>query len=987
MPLMEDDMDVDINDLFGDGTDLALPSRPPPAKELHQRIDELRGSGCCQSIAWSKWGSIASIHPNGTTLEFRNLRCHPDDGSWALSEPSETPQLTMDFDGGPLKHLSWSPNGAELAVIDSCGRITILLLSNSINKPTLSRQCHADQPDDLHAVAGCLWLNNSPHPNNRNSIAYGPAVKDGSAFKYESTQAPIHGPYHPINTKSAFVCVTTNGILRVLYPQVNGKWNDTQQELESIVSSEDLITHASIKPDKTNILLIAFATASKQLRTVRALVDFGNQEAIKKVQQGTAPINAMIRTRHVAVTSWLHEGPTLNASHTEPSMVQLSHLDIMQPIGDPNNRLATSVILAVRSHLPISTSHYNQDVHTTIDRWEVREKPQTIHPAFEQLSSRRNSIGNQPGTTGFLKKLQSITINKIVIGVQPIQLGKYICFTYSDGSVDYRDRNTMAEVFVDDDFKRVTHLTQIGFSFSPQEPCPFVLTQWLENSALISAGLQTAISPTSCSMVQIGNDNKVKWRQLEYQVGDLSSSLEDDQYNAMVAAFTTASASAVVTGANIDDILATLKYINKDSLVFDWPSELTRMLKSNVDYSEEAHYDPLIRNTVIQLCLSIQVSLGFNGEFLPRSFAGKFGWVVLQLRSIVVLVTMAANVKVPPGPNNGKGMSPLENPEVLNALAGSVRWALDLMAWITDTLLALSNSMPSLKSTSELSLPMLMAHLRSTNNIAPHLLICSATRGFLNALCRRLTHLDWVARCGINHTPRAPAQAPRDSNGNIIIENPITPALRAAYIQIATLTSTATVNISTFEKLLSSLGSSIKMAYNTAQIPSTSPNQPSGIRNALELKMLFGGDFPNALQPAVVELFATLLPATREEIDPGKLFFQDFSSLEVDDDDGLEGGKGRQMAKRREQGMTMDSFSKRWLPNPKHLPSSKDSANGNHATSNSGGKARWRRCARCTAVMEDILNQKATFQWLVMQHRRCFCSGQWDTLQPGQMAA
>lgn len=51
MPLMMEDvenMEVDMDDLFGDGAGLSLPSRPPPSKELHQRIDELRGSGCCQ---------------------------------------------------------------------------------------------------------------------------------------------------------------------------------------------------------------------------------------------------------------------------------------------------------------------------------------------------------------------------------------------------------------------------------------------------------------------------------------------------------------------------------------------------------------------------------------------------------------------------------------------------------------------------------------------------------------------------------------------------------------------------------------------------------------------------------------------------------------------------------------------------------------------------------------------------------------------------
>ena len=49
MPLMMDD-DMDIDDLFGDGTALSLPSRPPPSTELIQRIDELRASGCCQYV-------------------------------------------------------------------------------------------------------------------------------------------------------------------------------------------------------------------------------------------------------------------------------------------------------------------------------------------------------------------------------------------------------------------------------------------------------------------------------------------------------------------------------------------------------------------------------------------------------------------------------------------------------------------------------------------------------------------------------------------------------------------------------------------------------------------------------------------------------------------------------------------------------------------------------------------------------------------------
>ena len=223
------------------------------------------------------------------------------------------------------------------------------------------------------------------------------------------------GPCHPNHSKSAFVCITTNGLLRVLWAQNNGKWFESHTELESVVSSDDLITHAAICSDKSRFwngicitvltspsagtLLIAFATTSKQLCTVRALIDWGLPKTTEKVSPAQLPLNPTVRTRHLAMTSWLHDvpGETLNASHMEPSMVQLSHLEFLPLCGNSNATITPPTVIAIRSHLPSSVSHYNQDVHTTVDRWEIREKNQTIHPAFEQLSSRRNSVGSTPG--------------------------------------------------------------------------------------------------------------------------------------------------------------------------------------------------------------------------------------------------------------------------------------------------------------------------------------------------------------------------------------------------------------------------------------------------------------------------------------------------------------------------------------------------------------------------------------------------------------
>ncbi|RFU33515.1 hypothetical protein B7463_g2798, partial [Scytalidium lignicola] len=979
MPLMmEEEMEVDIDDLFGDGAGLAMPPRPP-SKELYQRIDELRASGCCQSIAWSKWGSIASIAPNGATLELRNLRCSPENGDWALSEPTLTHQLSNELDGGPLKHLCWGPSGSELAVIDSVGRITILSLFSSLNKPTLSRQCQVDPVDDLHAVVGCYWLNLAPYPANRPTILNGPAIKEGSAYKYEASQAPVLGPCHPNHSKSAFVCITTNGILRVLWPQNTGKWYECHTELESIVSSDDLITHASICSDKTGTLLIAFATTSKQLRTVRALIDWGLPKIPDKMPVAALPLNPSVKTRHLAITSWLHDVPseTINASQLESSMTELTHLEFLPPCFDSNNQMTPPTVVAIRSYLPPLTTQYNQTVHTTIDRWEVHEKQQAVHSAFEQLSSRRNSVGSQPGNVVFLKKLESFTVNKIVLSMQPINLGRIICFAYSDSSVDYRDRITMTETFNDNDLNRVWHLSQIGFSYIEDESC-----------------LQAAFSPSFCSLVQIRNDGKIKWKPLEYHINDIGSTMEDPQYAAMIAALALSCSTAVMTSANHDDLIAIAHNHLKSNFAYDWLIELSRVFKITVDYSEEQHYDLLIRNTTIQLCLSIQNSLGFQGENSSRSFGGKFAWIVLQLRNIVVLVTMAANMKVPNLANDKT--SPLEDPEVINALAGSVHWIIDLMAWLTDTLLTLPSTLPpniSLTNASNLSLPDLLNHLQATNTISLHLLLSSPTRGFLTAICRRLAHLDYIARKAIaqpgqgqsNNSPNTnnPNNPNQHINPNQQHPSSISPALRAAYYQIATLTANTIIRTKTFETLLSSLTTSIKTAYSTANPSLSGSPAAEKARNALEIKMLFGGEIPAAFKPVIIELFSTLLPALREEIDPGRLFFGDFSILEVDEDENS-------MRLRKSKGMTIDCFRKTWLKSPPksfHPASSSGDRNGNHAhaldQTTPKNPTRWRRCARCAAVMEDVLSNRHALQWLAMQQRRCFCSGYWDTINFG----
>ncbi len=56
----------------------------------------------------------------------------------------------------------------------------------------------------------------------------------------------------------------------------------------------------------------------------------------------------------------------------------------------------------------------------------------------------------------------------------------------------------------------------------------------------------------------------------------------------------------------------------------------------------------------------------------PRSFGGKLAMLALNVRNIVVLITVASNSPM----SMKEKLSPLDEPEVVDALAGCAKWAL-----------------------------------------------------------------------------------------------------------------------------------------------------------------------------------------------------------------------------------------------------------------------------------------------------------------------
>lgn len=334
------------------------------------------------------------------------------------------------------------------------------------------------------------------------------------------------------------------------------------------------------------------------------------------------------------------------------------------------------------------------------------------------------------------------------------------------------------------------------------------------------------------------------------------------------------------------------------------------------------------------------------------------------------------------------------------------------MAWLIDSLLYPED--PSvfkpLAAGKPMDLGSFSTRLRDSKNVALHLLLSSSARGFLTAICRRLTNLDYTARKAMS------TAAQSQGTGSVHISQPLTSnTLRTAYTTIATLTSTSVIHFRIFEAFLGSISASVKDAYTTARYPPTTSQtqqqqqqQPrtktEGTRNDIELTILFGGPLPVALEPVMRKIFTSFLPTLRSGIDPAKLFFNDYSLLALDPptpssvispptpaDHSLASLLGSdQQQQRGKEGAgnerithTIDIFQR--VPIELGQEPVDSPANENGVKEKARNSRRWRRCVRCTAVMEDIVTQKPAVHFMILHQRRCFCGGGWYLMSGKQI--
>ncbi|CAK7273963.1 Mediator of RNA polymerase II transcription subunit 16 [Sporothrix epigloea] len=225
------------------------------------------------------------------------------------------------------------------------------------------------------------------------------------------------------------------------------------------------------------------------------------------------------------------------------------------------------------------------------------------------------------------------------------------------------------------------------------------------------------------------------------------------------------------------------------------------------------------------------------------------------------------------------------------------------------------------------------------------------------------------------------------ASGNAVLKS----ALLSSYYKMQQYTSSSLIRVQEFDKLLWVLGDEIRQAYqpkasgNTAAKKQGQGQNPTADSDAKRLQaeceqaLFLSHELPHNFQPLLYKFFNESLRNFRALTDPAKLYFADFSILEVEED-------SRSLREKRARRFHIDVFKRDPL---KSTGSKNSSVSGNGALSTGNPMLSppflspseyLRRCVRCAAIMEDIAAARPGYTFVLAQQRKCSCSGNWGFL-------
>ncbi|KAL4809606.1 mediator of RNA polymerase II transcription subunit 16 [Aspergillus unguis] len=922
MPLIMED-GINVDDLFGESTslELGLPTgTATSAKGLAQRLDEMRLVGCCQKIAWSKLGCIAYISQDSSRVIVRHLQCQQADGKWTLSDETPLNQVAEAHDGHNLVHLCWNESGSELAVADTSGRVSIYSIPIAVNSVNGVRQAAFDADDDGGQIVGMMWLN-----QHRSIHSFYQAAKVQGRWAYSPFRRRPIGPFHPAN-KSALLCITRSGVMRLLYQNPDNRWAELTAELKNTSYSDRLLTHAALVATQAGIL-IATHSACQKISIYRVNIQWNPPQwdpAPQKQNSQPYPIPSF-RFVHSKVEVPYdipsNRGAGENENEQSPptsSLYSLTSLQIILPASDnsagstPNPWIVGVFSISLHAIIP----HQQPQVPTSvIVRWQLETGAPSLHPKFDEVPSKKSNVQVKPQIV--LRRLDDIVSDRHVISVDQTEYGNVFAITYDDSSVAFYDPKSMTAFDGLDDANIVTSLAQAGFHYPPD-----------------ASVLHTSISPSACIAVTLDSDGQTHLRIMEHSYGAENGQYDENKFSAAIASLTLAFCRGCGGEVNTDDILLILlRQLSSDAQTA-FLNEVYRALSINCNFTTE--HDKLMSHPYIPRALSIQAALGFKGRYKARSIASNVPWAIIQLRQAAIIYPFFFQYnKGPQGPEP-------HDPDVLRMVLGNSRWVLDFFKYILKEIFDLADEFESVSSDQEA----FNQKLKSTSSLPLILLLSSMSRAFLRFIAR-----------GLRGTHAGYAKAPLTGDSVVY------------YTELCQSLDSSPVRIDVYEKLLAGVDSAVKHAYTGAGFGDNERPGP-------EKELLVSSRIPPVLVAAVSTILRQTIPSMKAEIDRMAIYMGDYSWL------GL-GTDARTEAYRRSRDVDIIKKSPIARSAEMSVLDAKNGANSN----NSVGHLR-RRCVRCCEASEAVYPPRSVSAFKMIYKlghlRSCICGGMWN-LESGMM--
>ncbi|KAJ9668679.1 Mediator of RNA polymerase II transcription subunit 16 [Coniosporium apollinis] len=843
-----------MDDLFGDGEQFSLAPGAASVpqmlvKGLAERLDELHTSGCCQKIAWSKLGCVASVTRDGREVEFRSLVRRPEDGRWELSKKQP---LRLDYahDGSYITHLSWGLMGTDLAVVDNCGRIS--LFTNTFTfvlgrMQAMAKNSISEPESELSAVVGLHWLSIIPHFQKR--VLYHTADRSGDQWNFRMSFHQSFDAHNPVSSKAALIYTTRNGTVKLLYQpsKDSSQWREATTELPGFSSAQDLLTHAAFTSDNDGSLLLAVHNLNRHLYLYRITISWSPTYGPSPNPKIPPPVNSVTPTLE-AVLLKREDGcapldllpqvddPASNLVENVPVPAQLTHLQCVPASPDYGRGPTAPTIVAIFSsnpnpHSALDHITQHQQAFSTIVRWEIQQVSETsLHSGFDLLANKKKPTSTFGGRKLYrLARQPDVPTSAIILSTSSAMQLRILACQLSDGSIEFRDRTFMDLINADYADNSVDSFPQTGFSFPLAEP---------------GAGY-LAFSPNLCIAAAVQKDGTLILRRLEYSLGSLNIAEKNHNVDAAIAAIVLQHSNACTQYQTSDDIFASVAQELGPVRTRQLLNQIYRAMSLNLDFltNEKEHAQTLLKGAALGKCLSAQNLLRDPADEGTRTLSGKLAWCILSIRSHAFVFIQTFRHDQPP------------EPDLAKSLVGLVKWSNDFLVYIVDELMELARAVRG----QEHDRAFVQEKVNAANSPALLLLLASAPRYLLRMLLRPLQLCFKTVHAALKQPslPRA-QKVVYETLNNIFMTNPISSPR--------------------FEHIVpGEVDKAVRDAYAAANLSAEQ-------RGAAEKAMLVNAEIPECLMPAVKQLLTGTLPKLLSELqDTSKIYFADLKWLGLHD--------------------------------------------------------------------------------------------------------